>query len=192
MNSNLFIVTGGPGSGKTTLLTELENRGFQTIPEVARKIIQEQMQQNGNALPWGKTELYKEIMFERSVNDFIRISSLNTGNIIFFDRGIIDTIGYARLAGLKITPEMDRQAKQYQYNKKVFILPFWDEIYTTDAERKQTIEEAVNTYKVLKERYEFYGYNPVEVPKIPVKNRADFILWQITETNSGICNFVKK
>jgi predicted ATPase len=40
----LYVLTGGPGSGKTTLLTELARRSFRCVPEVARLIIQEQMQ----------------------------------------------------------------------------------------------------------------------------------------------------
>ncbi len=118
-------------------------------------------------------------MFERSVDDFIRISSINARQIIFFDRGIIDTIGYARLAGLQITPKMDQEAKKYHYNPMVFILPFWNDIYTTDTERKQTTEEAIETYNILKRTYESYGYEPIEVPKTSVENRADFVLQQI-------------
>ncbi len=40
--TNYFILTGGPGSGKTTTLNELAHRGFLTVPEVARAIIQKQ------------------------------------------------------------------------------------------------------------------------------------------------------
>ncbi len=59
MNSNLFIITGGPGSGKTTLLAELEKRGFQCVSEVARIIIQQQIVSKGNALPWDDAESLK-------------------------------------------------------------------------------------------------------------------------------------
>ena len=49
---NFFIITGGPGVGKTTLLEVLAKQGFPYVPEVARKIIREQVSQNGDALPW--------------------------------------------------------------------------------------------------------------------------------------------
>jgi len=55
-NDNLIVVSGGPGSGKTTVLHELAARGFPFAPEVARQIIQEQMQSGGVALPWGDRE----------------------------------------------------------------------------------------------------------------------------------------
>jgi predicted ATPase len=50
IKSNFFILTGGPGSGKTSVLTALAQKGFLTVPEVARKIIKEQQSISGNAL----------------------------------------------------------------------------------------------------------------------------------------------
>jgi predicted ATPase len=67
----LYVLTGGPGSGKTTLLTELAQRGFRCVPEVARLIIQEQMQTMGVAVPWLNRQRYTEIMLERSIAAFL-------------------------------------------------------------------------------------------------------------------------
>jgi predicted ATPase len=53
-NKNLIALSGAPGAGKTTLLNVLQSRGCNCVPEVARRIIQEQTQSGGNALP-GKT-----------------------------------------------------------------------------------------------------------------------------------------
>ena len=40
-NSSWYVITGGPSTGKTTLLEELAKRGYKTIPEVARVVIDE-------------------------------------------------------------------------------------------------------------------------------------------------------
>ncbi len=48
--NNFFIITGGPGSWKTTILNELKNCGFQTVDEVARQIIKEQLSFDGDAI----------------------------------------------------------------------------------------------------------------------------------------------
>ncbi len=67
-NNNFYVITGGPGVGKTTLLEELRNRHYTIVPEIARKLIKEQQESNGEVLPWKDKELYKKIMFDRSIN----------------------------------------------------------------------------------------------------------------------------
>jgi len=177
-HNNFFILTGGPGVGKTILLIELEKKNFKCISEVAREIIKEQIKIDGEALPWKNKELFKQLMHERSIDDYNRIND-NYNEIFFFDRGILDTLSYARLIYSKITGEMENDAKYYRYNKKVFALPPWFEIYKTDNERKQTWEEAVQTYETIIKTYREYNYEILEVPKTPIDNRVDFILENI-------------
>lgn len=174
-NHNFFVITGGPGVGKTTLLRELEKINFKCIPEIAREIIKEQVSRNGKALPWKNTELYKELMMERSIASY-KLANQTNNEIIFFDRGIPDTLSYARLINSTISTQMDFYTNHYRYNEKVFILPPWLEIYTTDSERKQTWKEAVQTYETLAGTYKQYNYDLIEVPKAPVKERVEFIL----------------
>ena len=177
-HDNFFVLTGGPGVGKTTLLGELEKKKFKCVPEVAREIIKEQMKIEGEALPWKNKELFKQLMHERSIDDYKRIND-NNNEIIFFDRGILDTLSYTRLINSNITEEMNSDAKYYRYNKKVFILPPWVEIYKTDSERKQSWEEAVQTYEMIINTYKEYNYEILEVPKTSIVNRVDFILKNI-------------
>ena len=92
---NFFILTGGPGAGKTTVLEELNKHGFRCAPEVARQIIQEQVCRGGKALPWEDRELYTGLMLQRSIDSY-RDCTLALGPV-FFDRGIPDTLSYARL-----------------------------------------------------------------------------------------------
>lgn len=165
---NFFVMTGGPGVGKTTLLDELEKRNFHYMPEIARQLIKEQIAIGGDALPWKNMELYKQIMLERWVASYKLANDERVG-ITFFDRGILDTFCYARLIDSPITKEMNDVAHRYRYNKKVFILPPWLEIYETDTERKQTWEEAVLTYEIMADTYEKYGYELIQVPQTTVE-----------------------
>lgn len=172
-HNNYYIITGGPGVGKTTLLHELGQNGLQCVPEVARRIIQEQMAQHGDALPWKNRELYKTLMLEASSDVYRQADPVI---ITFFDRGIPDVLAYAKLAGLTITDTLLSATALFRYNPIVFILPPWKAIYTTDTERKQTWEEALTTFDVMKETYSTCGYTLVEVPKLPVAERARFVL----------------
>lgn len=148
---NFYIVTGGPGVGKTTVLKELSLRKYHIVQEVARELIKEEQNNNGNALPWKDKNLFKELMFERSFDSYLQTkNSHNSIEPIFFDRSFIDAIGYAHLEHLEISNTMQTFAKNYRFHKKVFILPPWKEIYTKDSEREQNWEEAVHTNEIMK------------------------------------------
>ncbi len=177
--NNFYIITGGPGSGKTTLLKALRTKGYRCISETARKIIKEQMEENGEALPWKNKLLYTELMFKNSVESYLKIyNSYNETSPVFFDRGILDSICYADMSGIEISEQMDKIARQYPYNKKVFLLPPWKEIYQTDSERKQIWQEAVFTYKKMKETYLKYDYHIIEVPVCSIEERIELIISQ--------------
>lgn len=177
--NNFYIITGGPGVGKTTLIKELLQRGHNCVPEVARHIIKEQMEINGDALPWLNTRKYSDMMLSHSIHDFINYSQ--TSDLYFFDRGIPDTYGYEVLMNFTISKDLIDAVMQYRYNSKVFILPPWSEIYETDSERKQDFEEALRTFDVMYKVYLDLGYNLIEVPKVCAEERADFIVSKIKE-----------
>lgn len=182
-NNNFHVVTGGPGVGKTTLLEELQKRGFEIVPEIARELIREQQKDNGEALPWKNKLLYKKMMFDRSISSFEYMDKKNHDQKpIFFDRGFLDTLCYTILIQSDISQSMQSYAKNWRYNNNILILPPWRDIYETDNERKQDWTDAVMTFEKMSETYKNYGYNIVEIPKKSVPERADFVL-EFIESN---------
>ncbi|AZA93575.1 Uncharacterised protein [Chryseobacterium nakagawai] len=173
---NFYIITGGPGAGKTTLLNRLHHIGFITVPEEGRRIIKEQEISNGKGLPWLDKKLFAELMFEASVKAYEKMRSISLSDPVFFDRGIVDTIGYLKLEKIAVPKEMEIAACKMNYNVNVFILPPWKEIYENDPERKQTLEVAEHTFECMNETYREYGYHVIEVPKVTVEQRISFIL----------------
>jgi len=172
----LFVITGGPGVGKTTLLNALKRQGFSVVMEDARRIIQEQIQTDGEGLPWKNKTYYAQLMLAASLETYQYTVVETFSNIVFFDRGILDTICYMKMENIPITEETNNLVSAHPYNRKVFILPPWEEIYATDNERKQTWEEAVFTFDKMKQTYLEYGYEVIEVPKNNVESRCEFIL----------------
>lgn len=175
--SNYFIFTGGPGGGKSTVLGEMERLGYQTVKEAGRKIIRRQTSLQGDGVPWGNVSRYARLMFLQSVIDYEQYAHF--GGACFFDRGIPDTVGYCRLAGIPVPEQYTEALKRYRYNKTVFLFPFWEDIYVQDTERKQDKEEAQDTCQVLRETYEEWGYQILTVPFGTPEERAEWIAGRI-------------
>lgn len=171
---DFYVMTGGPGTGKTTLLQALQDCGNVFVREAAREIIRGQLAAGGQAVPWGNVQKYAALMLRQSVEDY-RLAG-EKGITCFFDRGIPDTLGYARMLGMDFDGELLNTALQCRYSDPVFILPPWQEIYTTDPERRQDYAEASDTYRHLCAIYRDLGYTLVEIPRLPVGARVNFVL----------------
>lgn len=176
----LHVLTGGPGSGKSTLIEALGRRGIATSAEVGRAIIREQLASGGTALPWSDHLAFAEQMVVREVE--AHQAALAIGKAVVLDRGVPDVIGFLRVSGLSVPPHIDAAAQRYRYNSRVFIAPWWAEIFTADPERKQTPEEARATFAVMVETYRDYGYTLVELARATVADRATFVLDHIGAT----------
>ncbi len=172
--SRFIVITGGPGSGKTTLLDALREAGHTAIPEAGRNIIRAQQAIDGPALPWRDPALFAELMLSRDMRSHEEARQMP--GTLFFDRGIPDTIGYLRLTGLPVPEHMMRAAKSLRYNNRIFIAPFWPEIFGQDAERRQSAHEAKRTCAAMEKIYGELGYDLVPLPLCSVHERLRFIL----------------
>lgn len=182
--SEYYILTGGPGVGKTTLLKALEKESFPVVNETARTVIREQIAMNGDALPWENKTKYTDLLLNRSLNEYHTTRKKHPDSSVFFDRSGIDALCYASMIDYSPDHLIVNDILSCNYNKKVFILPPWREIYTTDSERKQSWEEALFTYQAMKDTYLKYGYTVIDVPVGSVATRKEFVLHQIQYENS--------
>lgn len=179
---DFIVITGGPGAGKTTLLNELRRSGYPYVTEVAREIIQAEMSSRGDALPWKNAIKYRDLMLDRSIESYHSALSNHSEHTMFFDRGIPDTLAYSNLIRAPISERLESAVQKYRYNKQVFILPPWKEIYQTDSERVQDFEEALATYHILFETYKQLDYELIVVPTLSVDQRAAFVLGHVGQT----------
>jgi predicted ATPase len=169
-----FVLTGGPGSGKSTLLAALGRSGCQHLPEAGRGIIQDQQTIAGWGLPWSDPILFAELMLSWDMRSYHSAEQLS--GPVFFDRSVIDVIGYLRLVGLPTPSHLEKAARAFRYHRRVFILPPWLDIYERDHERKQDFQEAIRTYEAMVAVYPEYGYQLIEVPCASVEKRMQFLL----------------
>ena len=80
---------------------------------------------------------------------------------------------------------MTKAAELFRYARTVFVMPPWREIYQNDAERKQDFAEAIASYDLAVSTYREFGYEPVDVPKVSVTERVQFILERVEATLLG-------
>ncbi|CAM4330711.1 AAA family ATPase [Pseudoalteromonas ostreae] len=176
--NNRIIFTGGPGSGKTSVIELLCHMGYQSAPEVGRKVIQAQVKSEGSALPWLDKTAFRDEMVLEEINNY---ENFGDAEITFYDRSIIDSYGYSKLECLTISELLLVKCRELGYCRKVFIFPPWEEIYENDAERKQDFDEALATYHEMMNAYTKFGYDLIEVPKASIKERVQFIVGQLID-----------
>jgi len=171
---NFFVITGGPGSGKSSLLEGIQRRGHLAPPEAGRGVIQDQVAIGGHALPWDDRQLFAELMLSWDMRSY-HLAEQCSGPV-FFDRGVADVLGYLRLCGLPVPDHVRNAANIFRYNRCAFIAPPWPEIFRQDRERKQDFKEAVRTYDALANIYAEQNYELVEIPRVSVEERIEFVL----------------
>ncbi len=169
----LFIITGGPGSGKSTLISALATHGFGQMPEAGRAIIKDQVAIGGTALPWSDPRAFAELMLSWEMRSYRAAQDLS--GLVMFDRGVPDVAGYLRLTGLPVPSHIKRAACKFRYHRRVFIAPPWPAIFTQDAERRQSIEEAEATYRAMVDVYSDLDYELVPLPLVSVPERVQFV-----------------
>lgn len=123
-------------------------------------------------MPW----LDLNCFAEKTLECMKRLHAGSAGSTLtFFDRGIPDIMAYLRAAGLPVNGKYDSLLKEYPYNKMVFLLPPWREIYVQDPARWQTFDEAEGLYLEIKETYRHTGHHLYELPKSSVDERVAFV-----------------
>lgn len=170
----LYVITGGPGSGKSTLIDALAEHGVATMPEAGRAIIQDQLSIGGQALPWADRSAFAELMLSWEIRS--HRAALRLSGPVVFDRGVPDVLGYLRLSGLPVPSHADRAARIFRYHPRVFVAPPWPEIFTSDAERKQSFEEAQATCEMMAKTYSELGYGLISLPLDSVEARVRVVL----------------
>lgn len=166
------LITGCSGGGKSTLLAELAARGFPVVEEPGRRIVRQQLESGGGALPWTDMAAFARRAIEVATADHAAASS--QPGWTFFDRGIVDAAAALRHAtGEPIREEVIAASR---YHERVFLAPPWPEIHGCDQERSHGLDDAVAEYERLAALLPALGYEITLLPKVSVGGRADFIL----------------
>jgi predicted ATPase len=172
MSEMFFLLTGPPGGGKSTLLAAL-SPNVKTVEEPARKVLARERARGGSATGQQDPASFIAQMADQMVLDRWTAPK---GQITLFDRGLPDLAAFSAFYGLAPIEAYWRAfAAQHRYNQTVFFVPFWEDIYGNDAERRATAAEAHAFEGHLRTAYRSLGYQLVDVPEGRVQDRAAFV-----------------
>ncbi len=166
------VLTGGPGVGKTTVLSELAAMGYTTIEDSARSVIAERLARGESRRP-DLAAFAREIL-RRDIDKYL--GQPRTSQWVFFDRGVIDALGLLHEVAPLPANELQAMLAAYPFHPIVFVFPPWDAIYVNDAERDQSFTDALNVHEKVVQWYRSCGYIVHEVPRLPVRQRTQYVL----------------
>ena len=173
MDKKIILLIVGPSSGKTTLINHLEAEGYICYPEISREITLNARNEGVDHLFLENPMLFSERLLEGRIKQYENATT--EGKHVFIDRGIPDVLAYMDFIGDTYPEAFIAACENYKYDK-VFLLPPWEEIYVSDAERYESYEEATKIHDYLVATYKKFGYDLHEVPKTSVAARFQFII----------------
>ncbi len=169
-----IVITGGPGTGKTMVINELLKRGYICKTEISREVTLKARKDGVEQLFLTQPLLFSELLFEGRIAQYFEASNSNY-SLVFFDRGIPDVHSYMNYLKTEYPNIYIKKSRELRYSK-VFLMPPWEEIYTSDNERYESYEESLAIYSHIKKAYLALDYTIIEIPHGTIKERTDFIL----------------
>lgn len=174
MRIRKIVFAGGPGTGKSATLKALRQKGCQCLGEVSREVTIEAQAKGISQLFLEDPLLFSQKLLEKRIEQFHQAEQFERA-LCFFDRGIPEVTAYMHYKNEAVPKEFIEANHKHTYDQ-VFIFPIWEEIYITDNERYEALEEAIEIDKHIRKTYKDLGYNLIEVPKASIDLRLDFIL----------------
>lgn len=162
------VLTGAPNSGKSSALERLAFLGYHTVPENARMFIDQEVS-TGKSIQEIRSD---EQEFQR------RVFALNQEvanrfppqDLIFFDRGLGDSVAYFSVHGMDIRSAVDA-AKSIRY-RQVFLFE------RLSSQRNEMGDEKIadRIEQAIERAYTDLGYDVIHIPAAPIPERTDLIL----------------
>ncbi len=171
-----IVITGGPCSGKTTTIDILATHGHFILPEVAREVIAEELNEAREdpnytpKVPWTDQKIFQGMV---AVRQWYREQEIPKGLArVFLDRGIVDGLAYAAVFEEALPGLALELIAKTQYDHVFFLeaLP-----YQRDAERREDPELAKRITQAIFAHYRAERYDVTRVPVMAPKDRVAFI-----------------
>ena len=182
LETEVYVIAGGPCSGKTTLLERLQAEQFSVLPEGSRLLI-EQAQETGRTIEEVRAD---PVAWQRRVcqKDFTVLSRLDPKKPIVSDTSFIENLVFCDQAGLVLGPHLQQWVHNYRYKMVFFLAPLED--YESTPERLETPSSAAQISAQILRRYRDFGYEPVLIPAGSVESRLETIRGLLPRVDQGV------
>ncbi|MWB78643.1 AAA family ATPase [Pseudooceanicola sp. 216_PA32_1] len=171
------VLSGCSGGGKSSLLEELARRGHATCAEAGRDIVTAEEARGGTVLPWLDLPAFVRATLELSVERFDAAAP----GVTFYDRSFLDAqVWFLSHGGLP--GDCAERIGDRRYDGTVYLVPPWRDIYRIDDARRHGWDAAVAEFEALHRLLPDLGYRTVEVPRLTIGARAEWIERQVAGT----------
>src|SRR3546814_3430729 len=120
----------------------MAHRGYAVVEEPGRRIIAEEREGSGHALPWVNLAAFAERAVEPSLEDRARSKDLR--GTVFFHRGLINAAAAMEFATGR--PVLQKFAPE-RVNRRGFMSTPSPEIYVTDPARPPVLQQATGEFE---------------------------------------------
>lgn len=170
MHSHILI-TGCSGGGKSTLLEALAKRGHSVVPEPGLRIVNEERERCGSALPWVDMRAFLQRAVEVAKADLTRMAQSSLP--VFHDRGLLDAA--VGLEHLDEVPLRETLGSPFPYDPRVLVAPPWQACFKQTPERRHDYAAAIAEYERIRVAMKRLDLVEVTLPLVDVEARADFV-----------------
>ncbi|MCL5430103.1 MAG: ATP-binding protein [Candidatus Marsarchaeota archaeon] len=165
-----YVVGGSPGTGKSSVIDELAL--YQNVwvhKESAREVIAESHDKDIHRKDRLK---FEKMVLERDINAY-GDAPIRDRNC-FFDCGFVEAVSYLKLENISVPKAFPDAIKRYRYDT-VFYMPVWPKLFR-DSSIPEKAKWAMTLDDMIRSTYMEEGYELIEVPLLPIKDRARFIM----------------
>ena len=170
-----IVIIGAPGSGKTSIIDLLIQKGYDCFPEISREITLDARKEGIDQLFLHDPVLFSTQLIAGRLKQY---EDAKSKKLVFFDRGLPDVVAYHHYLKTDYPLSFDKVCQENPYDK-VFVLPPWKEIFTSDSVRYESFDQAIKIHENLIQTYLRFSMTPQLVPFGEVAERVAFIEQQL-------------
>jgi len=172
MTQTVNVITAGPSAGKSSTIRELSARGYRTLPEAARIVLDQRISEGADP-----ENVRQEDDFHEKVERIDRKieRQIPDSEPVFLDRSLLDNVAYRRHFNNDNCNNYEMLLDKCEdYYDNIFILERID--FQDNSVRSEDEQEAQEIHLLIIDSYEMLGYSTIHIPVKPVDERVDMIL----------------